>query len=972
MVNFFKYLLILCICFGSLLRGEKPAYTIIKDQASLPILSPSLAQRQTLKLRLANGLEAYIISDPEATHAGSVLTVQAGSWDDPEKYPGLAHFLEHMLFLGTEKYPDESDYDRFISEHDGKSNAYTANDYSLYLFSISPSAFEEALDRFSFFFKKPLFNPSGVDRELNAVNQEFIKNFDQDGIRESFVTKALANVQHPFHRFSAGNSTTLSKVTQKTLKEWYQEHYSANLMRLIVYGPYSLETLKEWVVADFKDIPSNEKQPHEPQIPILTEEMQGKLVCIEPVKNFQILRLTWELPASAAHQTSFGPIDVISSILGYEGKGSLLAILRAEGLANNLSSRGYYLGRHHLLFSLSINLTNKGLENIFQVIGHCFHAIQFLQQQDLPSHLFEELKKAETIRYQYQSRENTFDSLMELGGLLVYEDLKSFPESALVPQNVNQHAAHEFLGYLTPERVHLTLLTRHPSIQFDQTEPWMKIPYKIIPLGFQGNAILSQQPQPSHFQLPAPNPFIPQDLSLVPDSNSQSGFSTASLPTPDLLVDHAKAKIYFASDHRFHIPKTLWFFEIKTPAIDEHDPYKVVLADLYIRSLQEALQPYNYPIQLADLSYNIFRTPNGILLSVSGYRDNTEKFFEILLAHLKNCLPSERLFHFVKYSLLSEYDDFNKESPLEQGMEAYKNILFESYSTYQQRAKVLEQVSYGSFLDYMKHLYDQTYTKGLLYGNVSKSQALQIWNKLQNTLSSQSYPLEYRKTERVLVLPAQTGPYVIDMSVKSSAHAAILAIECDSFSFKQRAAQQILAQAMESAFYATLRTKQQTGYLVYSRAEEVDKHLFLSFAVQSATHDPRDLLARFELFIEGFLQEVESHEVTREHFESIRQSLVNTLENTPQNLAETGYLLKNLALEDEGDFDWMSKRIQGLKDLTYEEFLEMTKKFLGKDNKRRLAILVRGTADKDFHYHSIVSQQKMREMSQYTRDMPED
>lgn len=99
---------------------------------------------------------------------------------------------------------------------------------------------------------------------------------------------------------------------------------------------------------------------------------------------------------------------------------------------------------------------------------------------------------------------------------------------------------------------------------------------------------------------------------------------------------------------------------------------------------------------------------------------------------------------------------------------------------------------------------------------------------------------------------------------------------------------------------------------------------------------------------------------------SIRQALLNTLENTPQNLAETGHLLRTLAFECKEDFDWISKRIQGFKELTYEEFLDMARQFLGKQNKQRLAILVRGNANKDFHYHSISTPQEMREMSQYT------
>ena len=257
----FIYSILYISCFFGLLNSATEPYTPIEDKTSIPILTPSLANRQTAKIRLSNGLEVYIISDPKASKSGAALVVEAGSWSDPSDYPGLAHFLEHMLFLGTEKYPIESEYDQFIKEHNGQSNAYTASDHTLFLFSVRNESFEEALDRFSNFFKKPLFNPSGVARELQAINQEFAKNFIDDDVREYYVYKELSDPKHPFHQFSSGNALTLSKVSRTTLQNWYREHYSANLMHLMIYSYLPLQTLKELVVENFKDIPNFDLAP---------------------------------------------------------------------------------------------------------------------------------------------------------------------------------------------------------------------------------------------------------------------------------------------------------------------------------------------------------------------------------------------------------------------------------------------------------------------------------------------------------------------------------------------------------------------------------------------------------------------------------------------------------------------------------------------------------------------------------------
>lgn len=81
----------------------------------------------------------------------------------------------------------------------GNLNAYTSSDHSLYYFDgITPDALSGALDRFSRFFYEPLFNDSCVERERNAVDQEYKRNIEEDGWRMVHVRKALANQNHPF------------------------------------------------------------------------------------------------------------------------------------------------------------------------------------------------------------------------------------------------------------------------------------------------------------------------------------------------------------------------------------------------------------------------------------------------------------------------------------------------------------------------------------------------------------------------------------------------------------------------------------------------------------------------------------------------------------------------------------------------------------------------------------------------------
>lgn len=71
----------------------------------------------------------------------------SGSLSDPSDIAGLAHFCEHMLFLGTKKYPKENEYSQFLSEHAGSSNAFTSGEHTNYYFDVSHEHLQGALDR---------------------------------------------------------------------------------------------------------------------------------------------------------------------------------------------------------------------------------------------------------------------------------------------------------------------------------------------------------------------------------------------------------------------------------------------------------------------------------------------------------------------------------------------------------------------------------------------------------------------------------------------------------------------------------------------------------------------------------------------------------------------------------------------------------------------------------------------------------
>src|SRR5262249_10989382 len=154
----------------------------------------------------------------------------------------------------------------------------------------------EALDRFSSFFKEPLFNPSGVSRELKAIDQEWKINSQKDSFLRQQILKELANPKHPFSWFNSGNEASLKNASQDELKRWYQTEYSADRMRLWVLSALPLDELKKVVEKDFGGIAKVPQQPKELPDEIFGSNVVGKLLYMEPIQEEETLSILWELP----------------------------------------------------------------------------------------------------------------------------------------------------------------------------------------------------------------------------------------------------------------------------------------------------------------------------------------------------------------------------------------------------------------------------------------------------------------------------------------------------------------------------------------------------------------------------------------------------------------------------------------------------------------------------------------------------
>ena len=308
-------------------------------------------------LTLDNGLKVLLVHDQDSAKAAASMAVNAGHFDDPLDRQGLAHFLEHMLFLGTDLYPESGSFNNFVSQSGGNTNAWTGTEHTCYFFDINNHHIETALAQFSRFFIAPTLNPAETEKERNAIEAEFKLKIKDDGRRIYQVHKETVNPEHPFAKFSVGNLQTLAdrqRCISDELRDFFNQHYQAQWMTLVICANESLDTLEAWATQYFWQIKGKKGKLKPPiEAPLYRSQDLGKLLHIEPHKHVQKLIISFAMPNIDdfyRHKT----VSFIAHLLGYEGQGSLYSVLKEQGWINALSAGGGINGSNFKDFNISM------------------------------------------------------------------------------------------------------------------------------------------------------------------------------------------------------------------------------------------------------------------------------------------------------------------------------------------------------------------------------------------------------------------------------------------------------------------------------------------------------------------------------------------------------------------------------------------------------------------------------------------
>lgn len=795
--------------------------------------------RDYLAFTLDNQLQVLVISDPKADKAAASLSITVGSGSDPKNREGLAHFLEHMLFLGTEKYPEAGEYQQFISDHSGSHNAYTAFDETNYFFDVNAADLEPSLDRFAQFFIAPLFNAEYVEREKHAVNSEYQAKIKDDSRLQYEVLKTVSNPDHPYSQFSVGSLQTLADDENQSVRDdlikFYQQHYSANLMSLVVLGNESANELRELVTTKFAKVANRNSPTPSFNQPLFTDKQLPQRINTQPHKDLRQVSYLFPVPSTRPYFES-KPTYYLSNLLGHEGQGSLLSFLKSQGWADSLSAGIGFESDQQAALQIKIGLTKKGLKNTDAVTRALFQSIELIKQQGIEKWRYQEQAQLAQLGFEFQENGNNMHYVTRLASQLKYVPTAEILSAPYQMSDYEPQLIASYLAALRPDNMLMMVVAK--NLPTDQISQHFSAHYATSPISEQQQKAWLNAPANNAITLPKANPFIPTRLNLVQSSS-------IAAQKPKQGITNSGISYWHSIDTSFKTPKTDFYFTLRSPLANQ-SAVNVALTALYVKSVNEQLNEFSYPASLAGLGYQLYPHVRGISVRISGYNDKQPRLLEEILTALTN--PAiDTAFNRHKEELLRSWNNALKQKPYNQSLSKTSQLITSPSWSEVQLIEALKPLQADDLQQFSQRFLQQLAIEVLGNGNISDQEMSRRVQQLENGLTQQR-PVQAIARPQVRKLPTKQN-LLYPFEVKHNDNAVTQYIQGESKDIATRARFALFNQILSTPFFHELRTRQQLGYIVFSSPMSLLDVPALTFTVQSPNSSPEKIVSAIDDFI---------------------------------------------------------------------------------------------------------------------------
>jgi len=829
---------------------------------------------------LDNGLRVLLVHNEETDKSAAALAVNVGHFNDPKDRQGLAHFLEHMLFLGTDKYPDGSEYQKFISQHGGCNNAWTATEHTCFYFDIHHQHFNKALDRFSQFFISPLLSEEFIIKERKNIEAEFKLKLKDDVRRLYDVHKETINQKHPFSQFSVGNIDTLADRNGKSIgtevKAFFDHYYQASYMTLAIEGPQSLTELESLAKEMFSKIKNNGKALETITEPLYLPEQQGIYINVHPVKNEHQLIISFAMESIDQYYQD-KPESVLAYLIGHEGAGSILAKLKQEQWAMGLTAGSGINGSNFKDFNVSISLTELGEHHIDDIISVVFSYIGLLKSAKLSNYYYQEKQAIAELSFTYHEKTRPLDNISQLVINMQHYPCEDYIFGDYIMSGMNDKNVAHLLNYLNADNVRVVHISQNNN--FSKTSFWYQVPYHVSNISVEKLTLWRELSTPDNKSYKANNTlFLPtENPYIVGNPHVFDNIDHHDLPTE---IENSSGLIaWYKQDTTFKVPKGYIYLGIDSPysiASIENIAMTRLFVDLYTNTVVEE----NYDAELACIHYHLYAHQGGITLQVSGISENQPILLAKLLYRLKHHQISQDNFDLFKQQLIMHWKNSDKSKSISQLFSTLSSVMQPNNPCSDDLAGALNNITFFQYQTFCEQIFKEVTLEVLIHGNWLIEHANKIvtnikqaFNKSYSNKNSVLCPVIDITDKKTLILP---------LTIPEHDHATVVYTPLPTRDDNLVALTMVTSHLLSPLFFQEMRTEKQYGYLVGVGYVPINRYPGIAFYIQSPHTDAIALTKAIDDFIINSLEML--IDLSDENWSHLIHGLAGQLQEKDNNL----------------------------------------------------------------------------------------
>ena len=931
---------------------------------------------------LPNGLQYVVIENPSIDRSAVGLDVYVGSADDPREYQGLAHCLEHTILLGTKKYPEASSFDNFVNDNSGINNANTSLESTNYQYDISHEALEESISRFCEFFKTPLFTKELIDKELNAIENEFKLDYRKDSQR---LTQLILSEGYPnstINTFINGNSQTLKKddIREKVM-EFYNNKYDAKIMALSIFSNKSIEELKNLVAKYFSDIKSVKGYQLTKKNILYDNNNMGYLYKMIPIKDYSFISFQWIINKTFEKYNKTDPMNYIISLLGHETKHSLTSYLKKTGYIYSLLSSHESTLKLFTEITIKIKLTEEGYKNYEKVISIVLSYLNYLQKEEIHKDFFEEIKHLSEIEFFLDSQNEPIDFCESVARTLnkCKKDEPFYIASKI--EEYNPVLIKEILNSLTTQNLNIYLMSHKLKEEKEylenknlyNIEKIYGTEYMKIKKNFSENIADIKSFPESDLAYPELNPFIAKDLSMI--DLKKENINIEDFVYPKKMCDN-ESIIWYKPIIKYNMPRVHIIGKAYISNMNLNYENYYVYFDIFQRLCNKEMSDFNYFGEVSENRITLSCSVPAILIKASGYTDSLENYLTESFNNLLKLIDIEKIDNIIDklHKILDELINFANN--LYKGdvktqvklMEEYilkklklknKMALYEKLRDELNQNKIPED-----FLYFIRNFLKKVKYEWIVEGNILYKDAERIIKKMEKSLnnlfgginpennSKHKEPLSINEIRKQKITKLSNDKiYRYNFSSKDEKNESsvmMIYYQIDDLSFnnnifnpelyeqylKYTIISDMIFYIFNELFYDELRTQQQLGYDVSFSSDGYGVILGIKFYISSSKYDPDEILEHINKFIiKHDLNKEENF--TDENYEQYKKAILVDLMEKPLTLSNEFNRDYPHVLDRAYTFDEREKLIKYIKEkLSKKDVIEFFNNYIFNKAKR--------------------------------------